>query len=263
MPHLSVATWNVNSVRLRIDQIARFVGEAAPDVLCLQEVKCRNEEFPSKAFSAMGLRHVHVVGQKGAHGVAFASRHPLQIIQAPAFCPMSEARVAAVAVKGVTIHNVYVPAGGETATLASPKFRHKLDLLERMRAWYAAAPKDRPLLLVGDLNIAPGEHDVWSHRALLTEVSHTPVETDALEAVRAAGGFIDVARALKPAPEKLFSWWSYRNQDWQVSNRGRRLDHIWATPAIAGACDEITFHAACRGWERPSDHAPVQARFAL
>lgn len=262
MPALSVATWNINSVRLRIEQVARFVHEAKPDVLCLQEVKCRDEEFPKKAFSDMGLRHLVLAGQKGMHGVAIASRHPLAPIQAPGFCPFNEARVAAAKVQGLVIHNVYVPAGGDIASDASPKFRHKLDVMARMKAWYAATPRDEPLALVGDLNIAPGEFDVWSHRQLLSEVSHTPVETEALDAVRDAGGFVDIARALKPPPEKLFSWWSYRNHDWKASNRGRRLDHIWAAPTLAARCETITFHRDCRDWDRPSDHVPVLARFS-
>jgi exodeoxyribonuclease III len=262
MPHLSVATWNINSVRIRTDHIARFVSEHQPDVLCLQEIKCRNEEFPSKAFSAMGLRHVNIIGQKGSHGVAIASRYPLQAIQAPALCPRSEARVGAVSVKGITIHNLYVPAGGDEPDPAvNDKFAHKLEVLARMRAHYAA-PKDRPALLVGDLNIAPGEHDVWSHKQLLNVVSHTPMETEALEAVRAAGDFVDLARALKPDPEKLYSWWSYRG-DWKTSNRGRRLDHIWASPDLAARCERIEFTAATRGWDRPSDHIPVMARFSI
>lgn len=262
MPALTVATWNINSVRLRIEQVARFVGEARPDVLCLQEVKCRDAEFPRRAFSDMGLRHLHLVGHNGAHGVAIASRYPLQPIEAPAFCPNGEARVAAAKVQGLTIHNLYVPAGGEIAADASPKFQHKLALLARMRDGYAVA-RNRPTLLVGDLNIAPGEHDVWSHRQLLTEVGHTPVETDALEAVRAAGAFVDLPRRLKPPPEKLYSWWSYRNADWKSANRGRRLDHIWATPEVAGSCDQVVFHTACRSWDKPSDHVPVTARLAL
>jgi exodeoxyribonuclease III len=263
MPALSIATWNINSVRLRVDQVARYVREAAPDVLCLQETKCRDAEFPSRAFSAMGLRHLHLVGQNGSHGVAFASRFPMQAIQAPLFCPHGEPRVAAVSVQGLTIHNVYVPAGGEYPAPASPKFQHKLELLARMRDWYAAAPKSQPLLLVGDLNIAPGEFDVWSHRQLLNDIGHSPAETEALEAVREAGGFVDVARALRPPPEKLFSWWSYRHPDWRAANRGQRLDHIWAPPALAARCEAIAFHADCRGWEKPSDHVPVQASFAM
>jgi exodeoxyribonuclease-3 len=263
MPHLSVATWNINSVRIRIDHIARFVGEHQPDVLCLQEIKCRNEEFPSKAFSSIGLPYQHIVGQKGSHGVAIISKHPLLPIEAPTFCPRTEARVSAVTVKGLTIHNLYVPAGGDIPDPAlNDKFAHKLEVLARMRAHYAAEANDQPTLLVGDLNVAPGEHDVWSHRQLLNVVSHTPVETEGLDAVRTAGAFVDLARALKPAPEKLYSWWSYRG-DWKTSNRGRRLDHIWATPGLAERCDKIEFINAPRGWDRPSDHIPVVARFAV
>lgn len=263
MPNLKIATWNINSVRLRAEQVARFVAEHQPDVVCLQEIKCRNEEFPLKAFTAMGFDHVHIVGQKGYHGVAVASRHPLEPIAAPTFCPHEEARVAAVAVQGLTIHNLYIPAGGDEPDPAiNPKFAHKLEVLARMKAFYAAAARDNATLVVGDLNIAPGEHDVWSHKQLLNIVSHTPVETEALESIRAAGGFVDIARALKPAPEKLYSWWSYRG-DWKTSNRGRRLDHIWATPSLAARCDEISFVGDTRGWDRPSDHIPIIARFAM
>lgn len=211
----------------------------------------------------MGLKHAHVAGQKGHHGVAIVSRFPLDPQEAPDFCPRSEARVCAATVKGVTIHNVYVPAGGDIPDRSSDKFAHKLDVLERMRAHYAAAARTTALLLVGDLNIAPGEHDVWSHKQLLNVVSHTPVETDALEQVRAAGEFVDLARLHHPEPAKLYSWWSYRSADWKASNRGRRLDHIWASPDLAPACDLVAFHHDCRSWEQPSDHAPVTARLKV
>jgi len=263
MACISVATWNINSVRIRTAHIARFVKEHRPDIVCLQEIKCRNEEFPLKAFSSMGLRSHHIMGQKGSHGVAILSKYPLQPIPAPAFCPRGEARVSAVAVEGLTIHNLYVPSGGETPDpAANDKFAHKLEVLARMQSFYAAAPRNMPTLLVGDLNVAPGEHDVWSHKHLLNVVSHTPVETAGLEAVRLAGSFVDLARAQRPDPEKLYSWWSYRG-DWKTSNRGRRLDHIWATPSLAERCDRIDFIDAPRGWDRPSDHIPVIARFAV
>ena len=262
MAFLKIATWNINSVRLRIEHVARFVAEADPDVLCLQETKCRNEEFPTKAFVQMGLRHIHAVGQKGHHGVAIVSKHPMQRVQEPTFCPRSEARVAAATVKGVLIHNVYVPAGGDVPDMGSDKFTHKLDVLERMRAHYEAAPA-RPLLLVGDLNIAPGEHDVWSHKQLLNVVSHTPVETEALEKVRAAGGFTDWARQMNPDPAKLYSWWSYRSADWKTANKGRRLDHLWGSAALKDACTEVKFHLDCRSWDKPSDHIPVTARLKI
>jgi exodeoxyribonuclease III len=263
MPKLRIATWNVNSVRLRADLIARFAAEARPDVICLQEIKCREGEFPVAAFRAMGLPHLHIVGQKGWHGVAIASRLPLQALPAPDLCRYSEARAQAVRLDGIEIHNLYVPAGADIPDVKlNPKFAHKLDVLSRMKATYAARKANGPIVLVGDLNIAPGEHDVWSHKQLLTTVSHTPVETEGLEAAREAGGFIDLARQIRPAPEKLFTWWSYRSPDWTKNNRGRRLDHIWASPDVAARLQNYEIHAHARAWTRPSDHVPVVAEFS-
>jgi exodeoxyribonuclease III len=260
---LRVATWNINSVRIRTDLIARFVGEAKPDVLCLQEIKCRDGEFPAKAFKAMGLKHLHVVGQKGYHGVAFASRLPIEPAEAPDLCHKKEARAAAIKVGGVEIHNLYVPAGADIPDPAvNEKFAHKLDVLARMNTEYGKL-KPSGVILVGDLNVAPGEHDVWSHKQLLTVVSHTPVETEGLERARSAGGFVDLARQHRPSPEKLFSWWSYRSPDYTKNNRGRRLDHIWATSDLAAVSENFAIHAECRAWERPSDHVPVTTDFAI
>lgn len=254
---MRIASWNINSVRLRIGHVARFVDIAKPDVICLQEIKCRNEEFPVKAFAEMGFKHLHVAGQKGWHGVAIASRLPLTPLPAPEFCPQGEARIAAAKVAGIEVHSLYVPAGGdEPDPEVNPKFAHKLAVLAQMKAAYAGWSRG-PLLLAGDLNVAPGEHDVWSHTQLLDVVSHTPVETEALEAAREAAGLVDLARAHRPAPEKLFTWWSYRSADWTKNNRGRRLDHLWATPDLAAVSSGFAIHAACRSWEKPSDHVPV------
>ncbi|MGE0830238.1 MAG: exodeoxyribonuclease III [Hyphomonadaceae bacterium] len=261
---LTIATWNINSVRLRAGQVQRFLRDARPDVLCLQEIKCRDGEFPAAAFHEMGYRHLHVVGQKGWHGVAIASRHKIQPVAGPDLCHKKEARVAAVKIDGVEIHNLYVPAGADIPDPAvNEKFAHKLDVLARMQREYKKRKGKGPLVLVGDLNVAPGEHDVWSHKQLLDVVSHTPVETEGLDAVRDEGGFVDLARQHRPAPEKLFTWWSYRSPDWTKNNRGRRLDHIWASPDLAAVSRDYAIHIPCRGWERPSDHVPVMAGFAL
>jgi exodeoxyribonuclease-3 len=255
---LRIATWNINSVRLRAEQVARFVAEAKPDLLCLQEIKCRDGEFPAKAFRAAGLKHLHVVGQKGYHGVAFASRHKLEPADAPDLCHKKEARAASVKCEGIEVHNLYVPAGADIPDPeVNEKFAHKLDVLARMKTEYAARKDKGPLVVVGDLNVAPGEFDVWSHKQLLKVVSHTPVETEGLEAAREAGGLIDLARQHRPTPEKLYTWWSYRNRDWTVGNRGRRLDHIWSSPDVAAVSRDYTIHVPCRSWERPSDHVPV------
>jgi len=262
---LKITSWNVNSVRLRAPMVARFLAEARPDLLCLQEIKCLEGEFPRKAFRAAGYRHFHVVGQRAYHGVAFVSKKKLEPLTLT-LCPQGHARAAAVRLDGVEVHNIYVPAGADVPDpIANPKFQHKLDFVDAMRAYYAKRKAKGPLVLVGDLNIAPGEFDVWSHKQLLNVVSHTPGETDRLNAVLRDGGFVDLARAHKPDPEKLFTWWSYRSPDWTVNNRGRRLDHIWANAEFAAAsqAEAFTIHTACRSWERPSDHVPISASFKL
>jgi exodeoxyribonuclease-3 len=264
-PAMKIATWNINSVRLRLDQVLRFLDEEAPDVLCLQEIKCRNDQFPGKAFAAAGYKHQAVSGQAGYHGVAILSTAALKDIASEQYCGKDDARHVAATIAGLRVHNYYVPAGGDIPDPdENDKFAHKLAFLGDLGKAFPgrkAAPK-RKEILVGDLNVAPREHDVWSHRQLLDVVSHTPVEVDLLDKAVEAGGWIDVARALIPEPEKLYTWWSYRAADWRASNRGRRLDHIWVAPglekaALAGGASAFRIHDRCRGWERPSDHAPV------
>jgi len=266
---LRLCTWNVNSVRLRADQVARFVAEHAPDVLCLQEIKCREGEFPVNAFRDMGLPHLKIAGQKGWHGVAIASALPLEAAPTLDLCRHGHARVVAATIAGVEIQNLYIPAGGDVPDrLANPKFDHKLDFYERLTAELSRRDPDAPLALVGDLNIAPGENDVWSHRQMLKVVSHTPPEIEAFAAMRAAGRLVDLPRAARPEPEKMFSWWSYRAADFQVSNRGLRLDHILISPGLRDAAFRLgapaaRVHVEPRTWDRPSDHAPVSADLVL
>ncbi len=266
---LRICTWNVNSVRLRVEQVARFVAEQAPDVLCLQEIKCQEGEFPREAFEAMGLPHLAIAGQKGWHGVATASRLPFELGERWDPCREGHARSVAIKVEGVEIQNFYIPAGGDIPDRAeNPKFDHKLDFYERITAKAAARGPKAPLVLTGDFNIAPGEFDVWSHKQMLKVVSHTPIELEAIERLRASVGFIDLVREATPEPQKLFSWWSYRAADFRASNRGLRLDHIWTTPALRDAAfrsgaASARIHDDVREWERPSDHAPVTADLAL
>jgi exodeoxyribonuclease-3 len=112
---------------------------------------------------------------------------------------------------------------------------------------------------VGDLNVAPLEHDVWSHRQMSRVVSHTPIECDKLTAVARAGGWVDALRQHVPEPQKLYTWWSYRSADWVAANKGRRLDHIWVSDALGDRVSGIAIHREARGWERPSDHVPITA----
>ncbi|HEY9217531.1 MAG TPA: exodeoxyribonuclease III [Phenylobacterium sp.] len=266
---LRVCTWNINSVRIRIDQVARFVAEQAPDVLCLQEIKCREGEFPFEAFVEMGLPYVRVSGQKGWHGVAIASRLPIEEAPKLEVCREKHARCVSARVAGVEIQNFYIPAGGDVADRGTnPKFDHKLDFYEKLTAEMARRDPKDALIVTGDLNVAPGEHDVWNHKYMSKIVSHTPVEIAAMEALRASLGFIDLTRACTPEPEKVFSWWSYRALDFRMSNRGLRLDHILASPGLKDAafrlgCAASRVHDDVREWERPSDHAPVTADLVL
>ena len=201
----------------------------------------------------------------GQSGVALLSRVHLEDVSTRTFCSLEDGRhIAATLPGGERIHNFYVPAGGDEADPEkNPKFAHKLKFLEEMQGWLPTAEAGgREQILVGDLNIAPGEFDVWSHKQLLNVVSHTPVEREALGAVQRSADYLDVARALVPDPEPLFTWWSYRSKDWKASNRGRRLDHIWVGPGLAERATAkgrkaFQVHEACRSWTKPSDHAPV------
>ena len=257
---LKIVSWNINSVRLRAPNVAAFVAAEQPDVICLQETKCQDGEFPEKAFREMGLPHLVLNGQKGGHhGVAIASRLPIERIDAPDLCRHGHSRVIAGKVAGVEVHNIYLPAGGDEPDPATnDKFAHKLDFLERLGPAYKKQSKT-PRVLVGDLNVAPHENDVWSHKQLLKIVSHTPQETERLEDSRNQAKFADIARMSVDDKQKLYTWWSYRAKDWAKSNRGRRLDHIWVNPAALPDTDISSYriHLGWRGGWKPSDHAPI------
>jgi len=268
---LRIATWNINSVRLRLARLADLDAALAPDVLCLQETKAPDELFPRAEIEALGFRHVLARGMKGYNGVAILSRLPLAPVAAtPDWCGKGDCRhlAADLDLPGgpLRIHNFYVPAGGDIPDPeANPKFRHKLDFLAEAAAWFAAGAADQGrAVLAGDLNIAPLPEDVWSHRQLLDVVSHTPVETEGLGRWQAtAGGWVDAARVVVPVPEKLFTWWSYRNRDWRASDRGRRLDHVWLTPDLRGALKGAVVLKDARDWPLASDHVPVLAELVV
>jgi len=262
----SVATWNINSVRLRIDLVRRFLAEARPDVLCLQETKCPDALFPENAFREAGYPFLAIAGEKGYNGVAIVSRRPLSAVDRHLFCDRQDCRHVAAEVPTrsgpVTVHNFYVPAGGDEPDREKNwKFGHKLDFIEQMRREKARYARPGSIL-VGDLNIAPLETDVWSHKQLLKVVSHTPVETEGLLRLKAEGDWVDVMRRFVPPEEKLYTWWSYRSPNWEASDRGRRLDHVWASPDIGARAISMSVLKEARSWERPSDHVPVIAAFS-
>src|SRR5499433_2602829 len=254
---LTVTTWNINSVRLRINLVAKFLKAVRPDVLCLQETKCPDDKFPFKRFKRLGYEHVALNGQKGYHGVVVISRLPFESSEVQVFCGKSDCRHIS-AVLGeraglrdpITLHNFYVPAGGDIPDPEiNPKFAHKLSFLDEMRtrAELCPSPSDRAIL-VGDLNVAPLEHDVWSHKRLLDVVSHTPIECEKLVASQRAGSWIDTMRSFVPEPTKLYTWWSYRAPDWAAVDKGRRLDHIWVAPQLGDRVSDIHISKQTRGW---------------
>lgn len=259
----TLATWNINSVRLREPIVCKLLEEEGPDILCLQECKSPVEKIPMERFKSLGYHHMVARGQKGYNGVAILSKLPIEDVGDMDFASLGHARhVAARLENGVTVHNFYVPAGGDKPDRAvNEKFGQKLDYLTEMRDWFREENFDKSIL-VGDLNIAPREDDVWSHKQLLKIVSHTPIEVDHLQQVMEAGKWADVTR--NDIPEGLlYSWWSYRAKDWDAADKGRRLDHIWATDDIKNAGHSSRILRAARGWEQPSDHAPVFATFDL
>lgn len=259
----TLATWNINSVRLRAELVAQLMRDEAPDVLCLQECKSPVDKIPTEIFDALGYTHMVARGQKGYNGVAILSKLPMTEVAAEDFATLGHARhIAGQLENGTTIHNFYVPAGGDVADReVNEKFGQKLDYLTEMRDWFHANTPTKSIL-VGDLNIAPREDDVWSHKQLLKVVSHTPIEVEHLAQTQEAGGWVDITRQDIP-DGPLFSWWSYRAKDWSAADKGRRLDHVWATPDISNAAHSSKVLRHVRGWEKPSDHAPVFATFDI
>jgi len=260
---MKIASWNINSVRFRIDIVERFLREMAPDILCLQETKAENAMFPLTVLKGFGYPHIVINGQKMHHGVAILSKVPLVEDRSHDWQDNGEARHIGVRLpNGVLLENVYVPAGGDIPDREqNPKFGQKLDFLGRMIDWSSALAE--PTILTGDFNIAPFESDVWSHKQLLDVVSHTPVEVETLARLQTSHNWVDLGRHFIPAPERLYTWWSYRAKDWAASDRGRRLDHMWVSPALADKAVGHEVHEACRDWEKPSDHIPIVTEFSF
>lgn len=264
---LKFCTWNINSVRLRLERLLELLALERPDILCLQETKAPDEVFPTEAIRAAGWTHLAVRGMKSYNGVAVLSRLPLKVVpDTPDWVGRGDCRHLAVHLPGaeLLIENFYVPAGGDIADPeANPKFAHKLAFVAEATNHYAARAGARRTVLMGDLNIAPLEHDVWSHRQLLDVVSHTPVETEGLLAWQRAGRFTDAVRHFVPESEKLYTWWSYRNRDWRASDRGRRLDHVWVSGDLAPGLKSARVLKDARDWPLASDHVPVVVELAV
>ena len=255
---MRVATWNVNSITARLPAVTAWVVEHQPDVLCLQEIKCVAERFPTSAFADLGY-HAAIFGQPTYNGVAIMAREPLADVERgfPGD-PEVPARLIAATVGPVRVIDVYVPNG---APLGSERYTGKLAWLGRLRAYLdAQRSADEMLVLCGDFNVAPEPRDVYDPVGLASQVLFTPAERAALAPV-AAWGLIDTFR-LHQDGAGHYSWWDYRQAAFR-RDMGLRIDHIWATPSLAATSTHGWIDRSPRAGERPSDHAPVVAEFVL
>jgi exodeoxyribonuclease-3 len=251
---MKIATWNVNSLKVRLPHLLQWLEDKPVDVLCLQETKLTDEKFPQAEINAAGY-HVVFTGQKTYNGVAILSRHPIHDVvrNNPRFADEQQ-RIIAATIEGMRIVCAYVPNG---QAVGSDKYEYKLAWLAALRDWLAEEMQAHPQLAVlGDYNIAPQDRDVHDPVAWAGQVHCSDQERAALDALVALG-LCDSFRLFEQ-PEKSFSWWDYRQLAFR-RNCGLRIDHILLSPALARRCVACTIDRAPRKWEQPSDHAPVTA----
>lgn len=257
LDNMKLVTWNINSIRLRLNLLKKLIEEHQPDIIALQEIKTTNDNFPYQDIKDMGYPYICFSGQKSYNGVAIISSLPFTK-QFALELYNEDKRHIAVEASGIEIHNFYVPAGGDIPDIKlNEKFKHKLEYIRLAEKWFLKnRNKDNKIILMGDLNIAPYEHDVWSSKALHNVVSHTDIERNTLLKFQNSFGFIDSSRHIIPLDQKFYTWWSYRNKDWQKSNKGRRLDHAWTSLNLQNHISSINSLHEARNWMRPSDHVP-------
>lgn len=256
---MKIATWNVNSINIRLEQVLDWLAKHQPDALCLQETKCTDDKFPVQVFLEAGY-NAAFLGQKSYNGVAILS--PFELADVQMNFPDADAeapkRLIAATVKGVRVVNTYIPNGTE---LWTDKFTFKLDWLQRLRRFFdQTCAKDADVLLCGDFNVAPDERDVWNVAAWEGKLHFSKPERAAIHHVK-QWGFTDVFRQMN-GDEKHFSWWNYREGAF-FKNQGLRIDHIWTSKSLAEKCTACWIDRKPRGAERPSDHAPVVAEFEI
>jgi len=257
-PSVQIATWNVNSLRVRLPHLKAWLAANPVNVIVLQETKLPDPDFPREEIEALGL-HVAFSGQRTYNGVAILSREPLAdtVAGIPGF-EDEQKRVLAATVGGVRIIDVYVPNG---QTVASDKYQYKLRWLDALRGYLTIEITRHPRLVVlGDFNIAPEDRDVHDPKAWEGSVHVSPAERAALQTLLATG-LRDCFRLFEQ-PEKLYSWWDYRMMAFR-RNAGLRIDLILATAGLAEKCAACHIDKAPRKLERPSDHAPVVATFDI
>ncbi len=253
---MKIVSWNVNSVNVRKPLLSKLIKEISPEVICLQETKTNNDSFPTSFFEKKNYK-CYVNGICSYNGVAIISKQESNELSCHDYCKKNDARHIEVEISGYKIHSVYVPAGGdEPNTSTNKKFQHKLDFLDRLSN-FVEKRKNEKMILCGDLNVAPYEEDVWSHKQLRNVVSHTNIEREKLLKIMKNGNMQDMIRKFVNPPHNIFTWWSYRSPNFKINNRGRRLDHIWCTEKASRNVIKSEILDKFRSEDRPSDHVPI------
>lgn len=255
---MKIASWNVNSLKVRLPQVLSWLQSRQPDVLALQETKLTDENFPAQAIAEAGYEVVFS-GQKTYNGVAILARHAIvDAVTDPPGLDDAQRRILAGTVDGVRVVNLYVVNG---ESVASEKYAYKLDWLRRVHLWLHEELKTHPRMVVlGDFNIAPDDRDVHDPEAWRDQVLCSEPERTALQRILDLG-LADCFRQ-QEQPEQQFSWFDYRAASFR-RNRGLRIDLILASAPLVQYCSSSTIDLEPRGWERPSDHAPVLSEFAF
>jgi exodeoxyribonuclease-3 len=261
---MKIATYNINSVRIRLELLKKLLLEENLDILCLQETKVVDELFPKEFFTNLGYNYLHFAGEKSYNGVAIISKIPLYNHKTIPFVNGAKRFVSAnfnYDGKEMELHNIYVPAGGDEPDVKiNPKFQYKLDYVDGLTSFYKKnySHKDN-LIVLGDFNIAPYENDVWSHKVFLKIVCHTPIEVEKMGKWLETLNFSDITRDFIPPQQKVYTWWSYRSPNWRLADKGIRLDHIWLTQNLKTRAKNFKILKDYRegGQTQPSDHVPV------
>lgn len=254
---MKIATWNVNSINIRLEPILQWINEEKPDVLCLQEIKCTDDKFPFLDFAEIGYKAV-ILGQKSYNGVAILSPMDMGNVQYnfPGDDREAPSRLIAATVNNIRVVDVYIPNGTE---LGTDKFVFKLDWMQRLRHLFdETCDTNSDVLLCGDFNIAEDERDVYSVPAWQGKLHFTFTERASLDYLK-RWGFTDAFRKFNQDAGQ-YTWWNYREGAFQRDN-GLRIDYIWVSPSLAAKCTRCWIDKNPRAWERPSDHAPVVAEF--
>lgn len=256
---MKIATWNVNSITVRLPQVLEWVKANRPDALCLQETKCVDEKFPAAAFQEIGYK-AETFGQPTYNGVAILSLSPAEDVRRglPDDDASAQKRLIAATVNGVRIVNVYIPNGQE---VGSEKYQFKLEWIARLRRFFDDhCDTKKPVLLCGDFNVAPEDRDVHDPGLWAGKILCSDAERAALRQV-SEWGLVDLFRQ-HHEESGLFSWWDYRAGAFP-RNHGLRIDHVWATAPLAKVCVDAWIDKMPRALEKPSDHVPVVAEFSI